>query len=140
MGAAWVFDSYALLALFQGEPAGQEVRSLLVQSSRSSAPIWMTTINLGEIWYSLARAHSRREADEAVNHIRRLRFQLRGVDLDLALAAADLKSRFPLSYADCCGAALARELGAAIVTGDPEFRAVEKEVRVHWLAAKPRRT
>jgi predicted nucleic acid-binding protein len=38
-----------------------------------------------------------------------------------------------LSLADAFAAALAKERKTELVTGDPEFRPLEKEIKVHWL-------
>jgi hypothetical protein len=35
--------------------------------------------------------------------------------------------------ADAFAAALAKESRAELVTGDPEFRPLEKEIKVQWL-------
>jgi hypothetical protein len=35
--------------------------------------------------------------------------------------------------AGCFGAALARIRNAEFVTGDPEFKEVEKEIKINWL-------
>ena len=51
----------------------------------------------------------------------------------MADTAADFKARFPMSLADAFAAALAKEKNAELVTGDPEFKAVEKEIKVAWL-------
>ncbi|MGA7850025.1 MAG: PIN domain-containing protein, partial [Terriglobales bacterium] len=51
----------------------------------------------------------------------------------LADTAADFKARFKLSLADAFAAALARERRTELVTGDLEFRALEREVKIHWL-------
>ena len=40
-----------------------------------------------------------------------------------------------MSYADCFSAALAKQQNAELVTGDPEFKAVEKEIKINWLAS-----
>ena len=37
------------------------------------------------------------------------------------------------SYPDCYAAALAALRDAAVVTGDPEFKRIEAEVKVQWL-------
>jgi len=50
-----------------------------------------------------------------------------------AWAAAQLKASHKLSLADAFAAALAKEKKAELVTGDPEFKPLEKEVKVHWL-------
>ncbi|HOW64450.1 MAG TPA: PIN domain-containing protein [Candidatus Paceibacterota bacterium] len=38
-----------------------------------------------------------------------------------------------MAYADCFAAALAKAENAELVTGDPEFKEVEKEIRIAWL-------
>jgi len=38
-----------------------------------------------------------------------------------------------ISYADAFAAALAQQLAAPVVTGDPELRDIEGEVAVEWL-------
>jgi ribonuclease VapC len=38
-----------------------------------------------------------------------------------------------MSYADCFAAALAKKRQAVLVTGDPEFKQVSDEVKVHWV-------
>jgi predicted nucleic acid-binding protein len=51
----------------------------------------------------------------------------------LADIAADFKARFKLILADAFAAALAREKKADLVTGDPEFRPLHHEIKIHWL-------
>jgi len=38
-----------------------------------------------------------------------------------------------LAYADCFAAALAKIKNAESLTGDLEFKAVEKEIKINWL-------
>ncbi len=38
-----------------------------------------------------------------------------------------------MSLADAFAAALAKEDKAELVTGDAEFKALEKEIKIHWL-------
>jgi predicted nucleic acid-binding protein len=38
-----------------------------------------------------------------------------------------------MSYADAFAAALAKIKNAELVTGDPEFKALEKEIKINWL-------
>jgi len=47
-------------------------------------------------------------------------------------AAATLKSRFPISYADAFAAALAQKYNCPLVTGDPELRRVD-QLEIDWL-------
>jgi predicted nucleic acid-binding protein len=51
----------------------------------------------------------------------------------LADTAADFKARFKISLADAFAAALAKEKKAELITGDPEFKPLEKEIKITWL-------
>ena len=51
----------------------------------------------------------------------------------LVLDAAHLKAHHPISYADAFAAALAARESAVVLTGDPEFEAVQDLVEVGWL-------
>lgn len=57
------------------------------------------------------------------------------VDADQILAeqAGELKVSHKMSLADCFAAALAKQKKAEIYTGDPEFRAVENELKIIWI-------
>jgi ribonuclease VapC len=60
------------------------------------------------------------------------------VDRLLVFEAAHVKARYPVSYADAFSVALARRNHGRVMTGDHEFKAVESEVRVHWLPDRRR--
>ncbi len=127
------FDSWAILALLQNEPSAPRVRSLITEAHASDASRWITTVNLGEVWYTLARRCSQPEADVSLREVLDLGFQVQDIDWRLARQAANFKSRFPIAYADCFAAALAKLRDSELVTGDPEFKCLEKEIKIYWL-------
>ena len=51
----------------------------------------------------------------------------------MALAAAHVKAHHAISYADAFAVALAQQMQATILTGDPEFGKIEHLVAVEWL-------
>ena len=51
----------------------------------------------------------------------------------LTLQAARYKAFHRISYADAFAAALARIRQAHLVTGDREFKHVEREVKITWI-------
>jgi predicted nucleic acid-binding protein len=51
----------------------------------------------------------------------------------LADLAQAYKARHRLSLADAFAAALVKEKNTELVTGDRDFKALEKEIRIHWL-------
>ena len=95
--------------------------------------MWVTAVNLGEVWYKLARKYSESEADTSIEELGALGFQLETIDWRLARQAAQFKSKYPISYADCFAAALAKQRDVELVTGDPEFKRLEQEIKIHWL-------
>lgn len=128
-----VFDSWAVVAWLQAEPAAPLVRALLSEACASGRPMWITAVNLGEVWYKLVRERGEEKADQEVARLRTLGLGVRDADWQLTREAARLKSKYRLSYADCFAAALAKHLDTEVITGDPEFRQLEGEVKVHWL-------
>lgn len=132
-----VFDSWAVVAWLQAEPAAPLVRALLAEACASGHPMWITTVNLGEVWYKLVREHGEEKADQEVARIGMLGLGVRDADWQLTREAARLKSKYRLSYAGCFAAALAKQLNTEVITGDPEFRQLEQEVKVYWLVPGP---
>jgi ribonuclease VapC len=88
---------------------------------------------MGEVWYSIARAHSSREADNAVRKVISAGLEMVAADWEMTLQAARIKARYKLAYADCFAAALALSRDAELVTGDPEFRQLKNELNIVWL-------
>ena len=93
----------------------------------------MSVVNAGELWYLMARRLSEADANESVAALRQLGIQLVEVDWDLAHTAARFKSKYRMSYADCFAASLAKRFRAELLTGDPDFKQVEREIRITWL-------
>ncbi len=47
----YILDSYALLAYFQAEPAGVEVRTILKDAMLNRVAAYLSVISRGEIYY-----------------------------------------------------------------------------------------
>jgi predicted nucleic acid-binding protein len=132
-GITRVFDSWALLAFLEDEPSAGKVEDLIALANEAQGRLFISSINLGEIWYSLARSRSEKAADQAVKEITSLGFKIIDADWPLTRQAASFKARFRLAYADCFAAALAKVHHCQVVTGDPEFKQLEKEIQVLWV-------
>jgi predicted nucleic acid-binding protein len=131
---ARVFDSWALIAFLEDEPAAEQVQELISEAQDLQNGLLITAINLGEVWYSLARVRAEGDADRAIQEILGLGFTIFGIDWQLAHHAAKLKATHKLSYAECFAAALAQQRKLEVVTGDPEFKQLQSQVSVHWLS------
>ncbi len=130
---AFILDSYALLAYFQAEQGGEEVRDILKKGRDEKVSVLLSVINLGEIYYIVSRKLGMETARAVVEDISKLSVNMIDAGTDRALAAAEIKARHPLSYADAFAVAAAMEFSGTIVTGDPEFKAVESYASILWL-------
>jgi len=130
-----ILDSWSVLAFLQGEPGGAAVAELIATAFADETPVLMSVINAGETWYILARALSPKEADRALHDIEELHVQWIDVNWAMAKAAAAYKALYKMSYADAIAAALAKKRSGVLLTGDPEFKPLQKEVSIRWLTA-----
>lgn len=120
---AWIKDE---------PPAADEVRHLLEDSQSGTVQLLFSTINAGEVFYVLAKRHSRDKALWFKRGLPSLPLILVTPDADTIWSAADLKSRYAMSYADAFAAALALSREAELLTGDRDFMPVEN-LRISWL-------
>ena len=133
-----VLDSWAVLAYLNGEPAAQQVRQVLRKARKRKLRVLLSIINYGEFLYVIERTHGAQKASDTANRIDQLAVQVIPADRALVFEAAHLKARYPISYADAFAVALAQRHRARLMTGDPEFQAIQGEVAIHWLPASRR--
>jgi uncharacterized protein len=130
---AYVLDTWAVIAYLEDEPSGEQVENLIATAHEEQIPIYMSVVNVGEVWYTVAREVSEEEANNSVKLLRDLRIQFEDADWELTQEAALFKCKQRMSYADCYAAALAKLKKANLVTGDVEFRQIEQAVNIQWV-------
>lgn len=128
-----VLDSYALLAFFENEQGADKVADLIRQARDRDKPLLLTAVNWGEVLYIAAKSSGSAAAGKIEEIIDTLPIEIVLVDRAIAKIAAEFKAAKKMSYADCFAAALAKLKKAELVTGDPEFKAIEKEIIICWL-------
>lgn len=133
MSGPKALDSFALVAFFEDEPGAEEVEKQLLKAEEAGQRLLMTVLNLGEVWYSIARTDSEKTADEKIREIQGMAIEIVDVDWVLTRQAAAFKAKGKISYADCFAAALAKLRKTEVITGDPEFKQLEGEVKIHWI-------
>ena len=130
---AKVLDSFALIAYFRDEPGAEAMENLLVTAGKKDTPLHMTDVNYAEVKYSIVKQDGAAAWEKAAQILQGLPIDFHSTTRALADTAADFKARFKMSLADAFAAALAKEKKAELVTGDPEFKAVAKEIKIVWL-------
>jgi len=131
--ASKVLDSYALMAFFEDESGAELVRDLILKAEENKVNLLMSVVNLGEVWYSIARTNSPEVADQYIGEIKGMAIEIVDADWQLTRQAALFKVNGNISYGDCFAAALAKVKKAELVTGDKEFRALENQIKIQWV-------
>ncbi len=129
----YVLDSYALLAYLEGEPSGKQITSLFEDAIDNKIGLLMSVINWGEIYYIALREGGNERAELYLETVKDLPLEVIEADRDITLEAAKFKANNKMSYADAFAAALAIQNNATLVTGDNEFKPLEKKIRILWL-------
>jgi len=129
-----ILDTYAFIAFFEDESGADSVRELILDAERGQASLAMSVVNLGELWYMIARRKSFEVAEQYIGIVQRMAIEIVPADWEITRQAAMFKVSGNISYADCFAAALAKLRGGEVVTGDKEFQVLEPEIKIEWLA------
>lgn len=128
-----VLDASALLALFFDEPGAEKMEHLFQTASEADRPVFISAVNWAEVLYKMERKHGKAGYETARQFERTTPLEAVSVDRELAESAALLKNEYKMGLADAFAAALAKSKKAELVTADHEFKALEKEIKIHWL-------
>lgn len=128
-----VLDSYAVLAFLFKEKGHEKVVAALEKAAESDKPLLIVAPNWAEIRYQVERKAGSEAWTRTREKLLGLPVEIVPADQELAEQAGGIKAHHRMSLADAFAAALAKTRKADLFTGDPEFRAVEKELRIIWL-------
>ena len=112
----YVFDASALIAYLRNEPGAESVEGLLKDTENSCQ---VHGLNLCEVYYDFLRSADEATAENVTQGLIGIGLSI-CEDMDEAFwkEVARLKARHRISLADCCCLALARRVGAEVVTTD----------------------
>lgn len=134
---SFVLDSFALIGFLENENFASRIEMLLNQARQGKIFVYLHAIHLGEVYYITLREQGQDIADLAFARIKA--FPVRYVDIiddELLRKTAWLKANYSISYADAFAAAMAIIDKSSLLTGDPEFKKLEKKesISIEWLA------
>jgi predicted nucleic acid-binding protein len=133
----FILDSWPFLERVLKGASIPRMDILIEMAARSEVRLLLSEMNLGEIFYLVAKQRSESEAESVMRMMTQLPIDIVGVASGDVLSAARLKALTTVSYADCFCAILAIRHGASVVTGDPDFLDLHKEglLQVEWVGA-----
>ena len=128
-----VLDSHAVLAFLFQERGHEKVIDLFEKAIQANQVICIAAPNWAELRYIVERKVGVARWDEARQKLLGLPLEIVSADQALSELAGELKAVKKMSLADCFAAALAKTKKADLYTGDPEFKAMEKELKIIWV-------
>ncbi len=131
----FVLDSWPFVERLLRSASLPRMDELIEQAAKAKATLLLSEMNLGEIFYLVAKHSGEMEAESVLRTMQRLPISIVSISAGEVLRAARLKARSTLSYADCFCAALAIEHKAVVLTGDPDFLPLERAglLRMEWI-------
>jgi uncharacterized protein len=128
-----VLDSFAVLAFLFGERGHEKVLTLLEKAADTDSELLIAAPNWAEVRYMVERKVGLAQWREVRGRLLGLPIEIVPADQELSELAGELKVTRKMSLADCFAAALAKRERSKVYTGDPEFEAVERDIKVVWL-------
>ena len=106
----------------------EKVGALIHRAYQCEVRLLISVVNWGEALYSLAKTAGLGKATADLKAMSAFVEQV-AIDEKLAEAAATVKFHYKLGYADCFAAALAMRMDATLVTSDPDFAKLGKQIK-----------
>lgn len=126
----YVLDSFALLAFFHKQNGWERIKNLIQNANSGGIELFISIINMAEVKYMLVRKG--KYSPQVIAAIDALPVTVVSAD-EYIEQVIKLKAEYAVSLAGCFGAAVALHLDCPIVTGDPEFKKLEKILKIDWL-------
>ncbi|MDR1175297.1 MAG: type II toxin-antitoxin system VapC family toxin [Treponema sp.] len=138
-----VLDACALLTFLNDEEGVEIMAEIFQKAEDGQIAVYMSIINLLEVYYDRLRTSKNDRIDEFLEFIRVAPITVINSISDFVYhEAARLKAFNAISLADAIGVATAKEISAQFVTSDhSELEIVEQQEPVSflWLPPKPKK-
>ena len=129
-----MLDASAVVHYLEAGPGAGKFEQLLAGARRQQLLLYISVMNLGEVYYLTWQRTGEQAADQAVAGLSRLPIQIVPVDLPQALKAGELKVVHKLPYVDSIAAALVLRQQATLVTSDRDFEKLGRHFPILWIA------
>jgi predicted nucleic acid-binding protein len=134
----YILDACALLALLNEElgKGYETVSDLLESAEKGEVFLYMSLINLVEVYYRYIQLKGVKLADTVMKEVKYLPINfISNISDEVYFETARYKARYSMSLADAFLCATAKSLSAVIVTKDKEIENAEKDgqLSVLWI-------
>ncbi|MCL2171209.1 MAG: PIN domain-containing protein [Defluviitaleaceae bacterium] len=137
MAKKYIFDACAIVAILKNENGENVVQALLDEAKSESSQLFMTKLNLYEVYYGICREMGVIKAEITYDMVLGLPISIiENISDNTMREAARFKVAYKMSLADSILLGEASALSAAVVTSDHhEFDIVDKnsELEFAWI-------
>jgi predicted nucleic acid-binding protein len=127
-----VLDANAVLDFIEDGPGATRMEQLF-RDARRTAPLLMSVVNWGEVFYHSWQQRGEDFARKTIRGLTQLPIELVAVDASQSLQAGEIKARHKIPYVDCLAAALTITREAVLVTSDRDFEKLGRRIKILWL-------
>lgn len=132
MNKTYVLDANAVLDFIEDGPGATRMEQLF-RDARRTAPLLMSVVNWGEVFYHSWQQRGEDFARKTIRGLTQLPIELVAVDASQSLQAGEIKARHKIPYVDCLAAALTITREAVLVTSDRDFEKLGRRIKILWL-------
>lgn len=134
MSPSIVLNSTALFTLLEGQKGWEEIVDLFLEALANERRLLLSVASWGEMLNMAERTYEDyARAERVLRSIEWMPIRVVGGNREIERRAARVFRNARLSYAASHAAARAMHEGAELVTGDPEFRRIEDDVKIRWI-------
>jgi predicted nucleic acid-binding protein len=128
----YILDANAVLRYLDPEaPGGNEkITALFLEAKAGAVHIGLSVVNLGEVIYTLLKSEPESRVFQIIRELRQV-ISIAEADIARTTHAALLKYRYKMGCADSFAAALAIEYSATLVSADPVFEKLGRQLK--WM-------
>lgn len=132
-----VLDSYAVLAFLRNEAGADTVRQYFEWALTEKKCLFICSVNWAEVGYMVIRKRGTAAWKQVQNNLHDFPFTIVETDPALTAQASEFKAANKMSLADAYAAALTKIKRGELLTGGPEFKALEAVLKhIIWLDSK----
>lgn len=132
MNKTYVLDANAVLDFIEDGPGATRMEQLF-RDARRTAPLLMSVVNWGEVFYHSWQQRGEDFARKTIRGLTQFPIELVAVDASQSLQAGEIKARHKIPYVDCLAAALTITREAVLVTSDRDFEKLGRRIKILWL-------
>jgi predicted nucleic acid-binding protein len=137
LSKVFILDACALIASLADEPGAENIRKIIQDAIDGKVTVKMHQINLFEVYYDVYKTYNEKEANKALDKIRKFPIEIiTEITDNVFKTAGSLKARYKISLADSIALGESIVENASLVTSDHhEFEPIEKmeNITITWF-------